>query len=119
MTMNEENAVITEARRELDQCFAQGLEFVSKEPTLLFHYTSTEGLVGIVTQKKFFLSDMLAGFDQTEIRYGFGIVRQVLTEGPPDELVIRLLLQYEKDATLGMGDEMFVNAVCFVPEMTC
>jgi hypothetical protein len=81
----------------------------------LFHYTSTEGLVGIINKKTFFLSDMMASTDQTEIRYGFDIVKQVLKECESDDLVNYLLVGYYLE-TFGLGKDMFVYAVCFCDE---
>jgi hypothetical protein len=113
---DEERQLIREVGRDLDLCFDQGSrEYASNEPSRLFHYTATEGLVGIITNKAFFLSDMMASTDQTEIRYGFDIVQQVLKESESDDLVNLLRVGYElKD--FGLGEEMWVYAVCFCDE---
>jgi hypothetical protein len=56
------------------------------EPHHLFHYTSSEGLLGIVRSRKLYLSDMLASTDQSEIRHGINLVRDVLEEAPSDPI---------------------------------
>lgn len=109
-----EKQLMAEVNHELDQCYEQcWAEHVSYEPNLLFHYTSTEGLVGIVTSKTFFMSDMMASTDQTEIRYGLDIVkdvrRQLLRKRGGDPFLEPFLTFKET----GLGDSWFVHAICF------
>lgn len=111
---DQEKQLMAEINHELDRCYEQcWAEHVSNEPNLLFHYTSTEGLVGIVTSKTFFLSDMMASTDQTEIRYGLDIVqdvrRQLLGERGSDPFLEPFLTFNGA----GLGDSWFVHAICF------
>jgi hypothetical protein len=90
---SEGQAVIDEIVDELKRCFDQcWAEHASRKPSHLFHYTSTEGLVGIVTSRTFFLSDMMASTDQTEIRYGLDVVYEVLREELLREEALREML---------------------------
>jgi hypothetical protein len=110
-------AVFDNISHELDVCFKEcWATHQSNPPSQLFHYTSTEGLVGIVSGKRFFLSDMLASTDQLEIRYGFDIIRQVLEQSKSDNLKESLLATYKEFETLGVGRGLFVFAICFCAE---
>lgn len=82
-------------------------------PSRLFHYTSLEGLVGIVTSRTFFLSDMLASTDQSEIRYGIDLVREVLEDSKADKLLRNVWRHYSNHELLGIGDSTAVHALCF------
>jgi hypothetical protein len=84
------------------------------EPKLLYHYTSIEGLVGIVSTRKFFLSDMMASTDQSEIRYGLNVVREVLKDQSKNLVAAKLLEGFpETELWWGIGRHLFVHAVCF------
>jgi hypothetical protein len=90
------------------------LAHVSDQPTHLYHYTSIEGLVGITKSRAFFLSDMLASADQSEIYYGSGVLKEVLEEykGDPIADTFRQAL-WEDGLWLGLGKELFLHAICF------
>jgi hypothetical protein len=112
---DEEKQLLDEIFREVDVCVDQcWAEHASDVPNLLFHYTSTEGLVGIVTTRKFFLSDMLASTDQTEIRYGIEIVHEVIAQllGKSGSVFLESLLKMNLN-WLGIGKSWFMNAICF------
>lgn len=80
----------------------------------LYHYTTIEGLVGIASTKKFFLSDMLASTDQSEIYHGVEVLREVLTEPTGDPIAARFLEQFGDDKLWwGIGKKVFVHAICF------
>jgi hypothetical protein len=106
---------IVKVRNELDRCFDEcWVEHASDEPSHLFHYTSTEGLVGIVTSRTFFLSDMMASTDQTEIRYGIDILRETIEQlfgESGNDPFLRPLVGFFKG--LSSDDPWFVHAICF------
>ena len=84
------------------------------EPHHLFHYTSSEGLLGIVRSRKLYLSDMLASTDQSEIRHGINLVRDVLEEAPSDPISKSFREAFDKTGMWwGIGSRFFVYAICF------
>jgi hypothetical protein len=86
----------------------------SQPPAHFFHYTSTEGLVGIVSSRKFFLSDLLASNDKSEIRYGIDLAMDVLQETREHLLSKALLESFQReDRLVGLGDRYFLHAICF------
>jgi hypothetical protein len=88
----------------------------SREPTRLFHYTSTEGLVGIISSQKFFLSDMLASSDRSEIRYGVKLAIDVLKLHQSHALGRELLASFQRgNGLLGLGESYFLHGMCFYP----
>ncbi len=115
MTMEGAAAFIKKVETELDQLYLDLWKEVTPcEPIHLFHYTSIEALGGILSTRKFFLSDMLASTDQSEIRHGIAILRNVLEANKKDDLISRALLE-----TLAMnelwrfGSSFYVHAICF------
>lgn len=64
----------------LDQLYTEVwneyLEF--NQPTEIFHYTSAEGLCGILTRKLFFASDLFCLQDPSEFQYGKSVLMGVL-----------------------------------------
>jgi hypothetical protein len=86
------------------------------EPDHLYHYTSTEGLLGIITSKKFFATDILSMRDQSEFRHGVDLARQVIRElhgSERNSVTDSLLHAFEDNPTLGVGEGFFLHAVCF------
>lgn len=84
------------------------------EPRHLFHYTSSEGLLGIVRSRKLYLSDMFASTDQSEIRHGIDLVRGVLEETPSDPISKSFREAFDKTGMWwGIGNRFFVHAICF------
>jgi len=53
-------------------------------PSLLFHYTSAAGLLGIVTSRVLRASNFAYLNDSTEIRYGESVVREILAKHVAD-----------------------------------
>ena len=51
-----------------------------KAPSILYHYTSHHGLIGIVSSKSLWLTNAAYLNDSSESDYGLGVVRQVLEE---------------------------------------
>lgn len=72
------SAFRSKVRDNLDQLYLElWQECTPSEPAQLFHYTSTQALVGIAEKRELFLSDMLAITDQSEIRHGIEVIRSV------------------------------------------
>jgi Protein of unknown function (DUF2971) len=104
---------IAAIRQHLDQLLH---EPAGSEPTHLFHYTSSEGLLGILTNKKFFATDILSMRDQSEFRYGAELARKVVHELHETErsaITDSLLHPFEDDPLLGLGKGFFFHVVCF------
>jgi hypothetical protein len=100
-------------RHHLDELL---LEDTEQAPSHLFHYTSNEGLIGIINSKKLFATDILSMRDQSEFRYGADIARQVVHELHDAErtsITESLLRPFEDDPMLGLGTGAFFHAVCF------
>lgn len=90
-------------------------EYDSPQPSHIYHYTSLEGLVGILTSGKFFLSDVMASSDRSEIRHGFELADEVLRSRIAHALCGSILKTLVHNPFLGIGETMFVYAVCFCP----
>jgi hypothetical protein len=90
-------------------------EYDSPHPPHLYHYTSLEGLVGILTTRKFFLSDVLVSSDRSEIHHGFDLATEVLRSKAGHALCASVLETLLNNPLLGIGENMFVYAVCFCP----
>jgi hypothetical protein len=90
-------------------------EYDSPQPSHIYHYTSLEGLVGILTSGKFFLSDVMASSDRSEIRHGFELADEVLRSRIAHALCGSILKTLGHNPFLGIGETMFVYAVCFCP----
>jgi hypothetical protein len=56
----------------------------AKPPRALFHYTSPEGLIGIVTTKMIWASDMLSLNDASEAAYPYRLIGEVLDANHPN-----------------------------------
>lgn len=84
-------------------------------PPTLFHYTSAEGLVGIVTSRKFFLTDVLSSSDRSEIVYGSGLAQAALTDHVGHPLCDLILAAYRGHPLQNLGETYFLHAVCFCP----
>jgi hypothetical protein len=90
------------------------MERHAKEPNQLYHYTSIEGLVGIASSNSFFLSDMLASADQSEIYHGIGVLKEVLNDNKGDPLADSVMQSFKSDALWwGIGTQIFEYAICF------
>ena len=108
-------AFMTHVEADLSNLVAELMrEQVPQEPTRLYHYTSTDGLIGIASSRKFFLSDMMASTDQSEVRHGVDTVRRVLEEHKGDPIADSFVHSFS-DSTLwwGIGKHIFVHAICF------
>jgi hypothetical protein len=115
MSPEEAESFVFEVKNKLEQTYLDlWKEYASDEPTHLFHYTSGDGLLGIVSTKKFFLTDVLASSDQSEIRHGLDIVKGVLLESRNDPMAESFLASMPQGRLWwGIGDGMFLHAVCF------
>jgi hypothetical protein len=81
MSIENLDEFVADVRADLDHFYPDlWKDYVSAEPTHLFHYTSSEALIGIVSNRTFFLTDVSASTDQSEIRHGIDVVREVLEE---------------------------------------
>jgi hypothetical protein len=108
---------LSTARSQIEEYYVElWREHESLEPEHLFHYTSTEGLVGILTSRKFFASDMLASNDRSEFRHGVELTKSVLRETAADPLSMALLDSFSRgDGLVGLGRDYFIHAICFCP----
>jgi hypothetical protein len=77
----------------LDQIYAKAWEAhnESNPPEEVFHYTSAEGLCGILNKKLLFASDLFCLNDPSEFQYGRSIIRDVLATKP--DVVSKALLR--------------------------
>jgi hypothetical protein len=118
MSLEDARAFLNVVETDLSSLVGELLrEQVPKEPTHLYHYTSLEGLVGIVSCRKFFLSDMLASSDQSEILHGLGVVKEVLGEHRGDPIAESFLQSFREDKLWwGIGEHIFDHAICFCEE---
>jgi hypothetical protein len=86
----------------------------SQIPEHVYHYTSIEGVVGIVQSRTFWASDVLASPDRSEIRYGFQLVTDVLHSLPKHLLYTELLKSFDRSSgMLDLGKDSFLHAICF------
>lgn len=108
---------LKQATEEIEACYVElWRSHESTEPTRLFHYTSTEGLVGIISSRKFFLSDVLTSNDRSEIRYGVSLAVEVLKQQQTHVVDRELLAAFQSGNGLaGLGDTYFLHAICFCP----
>ena len=90
-------------------------DYDSPQPSHIYHYTSLEGLVGILTSRKFFLSDVMASSDRSEIRHGFELANEVLRSRVAHALCKSILDTLVHHQFLRIGETMFEYAVCFCP----
>jgi hypothetical protein len=103
-----------EVDSDMVRYFGELMKRHAKEPNHLYHYTSIEGLVGIASSKKFFLSDMLASVDQSEIYHGIDVLKEVLNENKGDPLAESFMQSFKSDALWwGIGKQIFEYAICF------
>ena len=51
-------------------------------PSVLYHYTTATGLIGIMTSRRLWATDILYLNDASELDYTFDLFRQALTESP-------------------------------------
>lgn len=104
-----------EVQKDLDRQYIELWDaHYGAKPDQLFHYTTTAALVGIASTKKLYLSDMLASTDQSEIYHGLDIALDVLrTQFVPDRLVNHLIGILETFKTHGVGQRIYVYAICF------
>jgi hypothetical protein len=73
-------------------------------PTTLFHYTSADGLVGIASNRKFFLTDVLSSSDRSEIVYGTDLAIEALREHAHHPLCEKILATYREHRLAGLGE---------------
>ena|SRR5438309_428027 len=110
--MNPVEEFLEKARKEIDAYYVElWREHESAPPTHLFHYTSTEGLTGIISGRKFFLSDMLTSSDRSEFRYGVALAIEVLEECQSHVLCQELLQSFQ-----GGNGKYAVNPLGFVQD---
>lgn len=72
----------------------------SETPELIFHYTSLEGLVGIVDSRTIWLTDYAYLNDKRELTHGTDLVRDVIAEmleKEPEESILDLLQTWNTD----------------------
>jgi hypothetical protein len=72
------DASLDNAKRELSEAFDQFWETPGSLPQQLFHYCSADGLHGILTGRKLWLSDVFTLNDASEIEYAVDVVNRVL-----------------------------------------
>lgn len=88
-----------------------------KEPSELFHYTTADGLLGILTKQNLWATDVLYLNDASEFRYA-------------DELIVEAIKKLDVDSTGildlkevllsdALGDSMAVTSRAFVSMGTC
>lgn len=68
----------------------------------LFHYTSPDGFIGIVSQKTLWASDMLSLNDASEVRYPQRLIGEVL-----DEYASQIPARYKEQFEIQLTDYMF------------
>lgn len=108
------SAFQSEVSHNLEQLYLElWKECTPSEPRRLFHYTCSEALVGIAATRKFFLSDMLASTDQSEVRHGIGVIRTVLEKEEPDRITKAVLQSLKNNELWTIGESVFVHAICF------
>jgi hypothetical protein len=73
---------LSEISRFVDQ-YSQSWDSQASSRTL-FHYTSPDGLIGIVTGKVIWASDMLSLNDASEAAYPYRVIEDVLDANQPD-----------------------------------
>ena len=82
-------------------------------PGTLFHYTSSEGLVGISSSRKFFLTDVLSSSDRSEVIYGTGLAKAILRDNAEHPLCKQMLAAYAEHPLAGLGDTYFLHSLSF------
>ena len=115
MPAKEFDEKLGEAKSELERFYVDlWSPHESETPEHLYHYTSIEGVVGILQKRCFFATDVLASPDRSEIRHGFQLAAEVLGSLPSHLLYTELLKSFEKShGMLGLGTDSFLHAVCF------
>jgi hypothetical protein len=84
----------------------------SKEPTEFFHYTSAQGLKGILESKSFFASDVLSLNDYSEVVHGRDMFFDLL-KAKSTALAENLLQALQTgNGLLGLGEKWFVYVFC-------
>jgi hypothetical protein len=78
-------------------------------PPELFHYTSPEGFMGIVTTKTLWASDMLSLNDASEIQYPQRMIAEVL-----DEWACQISTQHREPFKTQLTEYMFRLYTLFV-----
>ena len=90
------NLKMEEAARRIRLFVDENSSPVSQPPELLFHYTSVEGFIGIITSKTLWASDMLSLNDAAEASYATNLIFETLTAHHseiPSEAVANLKTQ--------------------------
>ena len=108
---------LDEGIRRIDEHFSSCIgEIVTEHPPELFHYTSIEGLLGILTKGSFYASDILSMRDQSEFRHGVVLAKTVIAElftATNHSIAGSMLKVFETHPMLGVGKTTFFHAVCF------
>ena len=81
-----------------------------RAPQTYYHYTTADGLVGIVGTQSIRATNFSFLNDSTEISYGLGVINRVLTEVPSG---MRLLLDSVSEALRGYADLADTYVACF------
>lgn len=67
----------------------------NKKKGKIYHYTSPEGLLGIISNKQIFASDMLYLNDSAEGRYALELLRDICQEDYPDNNILQQSVDFE------------------------
>ncbi|HEV8147263.1 MAG TPA: DUF2971 domain-containing protein [Bryobacteraceae bacterium] len=84
-----------------------------ESPKELFHYTTIEGLVGILSDCHLFLSDILASNDRSEFVHGAQMIVSECRKRSAHVLLANLAEVFQPDQRSGLGRSWFIHAACF------
>jgi hypothetical protein len=107
--------MIDEVQKTVDELYARvwNQHNEGSQPTDIFHYTSAQGLCGILHEKVFFASDLFCLNDPSEFQYGKSIVMKVLTSRS-DPMSRSLLDNFKEDPLFPrQGKEWSAYSVSF------
>jgi len=67
---------------QIQTIYERQYSFEPRPDTVLYHYTSAEGLKGIIENNELWATSAYYLNDSAEMFYGYGVLREVLSTGP-------------------------------------
>ena len=96
---------------------ARKIGFMDEFPSVVWHYTSAAGMLGILESGSIFATQLACLNDQTELRYAMGYVRAALREMRPlwqnDPNAVFILDLLEKTREVDLVPESSLFVACF------